>query len=229
MIEVFFRRPIVPHVRRVFVGALFVWGLAGSAHAVEVKIPAMPNDVAQARALLSNIEYLQAQETYKLDMQERACYEKTLISMCLQEVRGERSKLVRGFRQVENHARELVRADDFEQRRQQKLIQQDTYRAEDQNKAIEAAQNAQKAQKRQAEAAARPLPTPSPRAKATLPAVPSAPSGPTASEQSQNLKAFNDKQEQAKARREANNKRLQELKVQRDAFVEKQKQDSMGK
>jgi colicin import membrane protein len=178
----------------------------------DINVPAMPKTAAQARVLLSNLESLQDRERYKIDLQERACYDKTLISMCLSEVRSQRSKMARSFRQLENHARDLVRMDDVEARR--KAREAEALKAIEQAPAKEAEQkkNAENYEKRQREAAERSPPTP--RIRIRTPAATSG-SGPTPQEQVANRSAYEQKLKEAEERKRTNDERLQELEKKR--------------
>jgi colicin import membrane protein len=180
--------------------------------AADLAVPATPKTAAEARVLLSNLETLQDRERYKIDLQERACYDKTLISMCLSEVRSQRSKMTRSFRQVENHARDLVRMDDVEARRKTREAEALKAIEEAPAKEQEQKKNVENYEKRQREAADRSPATP--RVRLRNPAA-AGDSGPTPQEQVANRLAYEQKLKEAEERKRTNDERLQELEKKR--------------
>lgn len=176
----------------------------------DITVPTMPETAAQARPLLTNLENLQNRERYKIDLQEQLCYDKTLISMCLSDVRSQRSTLIRAFRKIENHARDLVRIDDFETRR--KIREAETLKAIENAPATEAKQkiNADSYQKRQREPGDQLPPQPVRRKE-----IPQIDSGLSVQEQTANRTAYEQKLKEAANRRRVNDERLQELEKKR--------------
>ena len=210
-----FKRHIVPQ-------SIFLVALIYSPFLLaQATIPPMPENVEQARELVGKIEGLKVQENYKLDLKQRDCYDTTLISNCLRNVRDERNKMQRGFRQVENHARDLIRDDDFEQKRLAK--DQAAVKEQEQAPEKEATQNekAAKYKKRQEESDLRLAPTPNMRS----PKQASEPSRPSLEEQSQNREAFEEKQKTAQQRRQEKEKQLKELQLQREKFRQEQEKN----
>jgi hypothetical protein len=207
--------------------AIATLGLVAAARAAEYEpqIPPMPATVEEARALIPRLSVLQDQEKYRLDVREQACYEKLMMAPCLSEVKLQRARLDRAYRQLDNQAKTLIRRDEFEAKRrareaaaleaQQKSPVQEAERLQSQ-------QNYDK-KAREIEARSASL-QPSGKGHDTQPRLPRVPSGPTEAERSANRAAFERKQAVAADRQRANDARLKALAQQRESMVAKQKQ-----
>ena len=106
--------------RVVFIPGLLVLGVLSGCASVTIpsEKPSKPETVAEARTYLENRPRMIRQMNYELNVQERACYDRFMVSDCVDEVRACTADYRRAHIEAEAAANDLIRLDRLKKRNQ---------------------------------------------------------------------------------------------------------------
>ena len=100
------------------ISAFTALGLSACAHVnIPLQTPKTPSTLEEARAYINGRDaQLQILE-YELNQQTIACYDHFFVSRCLDDVRLQGARLRRAHLEVQGHASDMIRLNDYNKRR----------------------------------------------------------------------------------------------------------------
>jgi hypothetical protein len=117
-------KSLVRHLHARFfllVSVLSMLLVACSSVQLQVSKPLFPTTIEEARAYMADRDRKRKFLEYELIEQSRACYKKFFVANCLDDVRQQGVKIRRSHLEVQGRAEDMIRLDDYTNRRSKKL------------------------------------------------------------------------------------------------------------